>query len=67
MNTGAAGAEVPQGLKPGRILGIYGRPEGRPLHLKGLRKKSAMKIYRRLKPALDDKNKQLIGTTEVVP
>jgi len=32
-----------------------------------LLKNSAMKIYRRLKPALDEQNKQLIGTTEVVP
>ena len=49
-----------QGLKPRYWLGCSAR-------LNRLRKKSAMKIYRRLKPAQDDKNKQLIGTTEVVP
>jgi len=52
--------EEPQGLKPDLEARISAR-------LNRLRKKSAMKIYRRLKPALDEENKQLIGTTEVVP
>jgi len=33
----------------------------------GLLKKSKQQIPRGLKPARDDKNKRLIGTTEVVP
>ncbi len=41
----------------------FGLNEG----LYSLRKKSEKQISRGLKPARDDKNKRLIGTTEVVP
>jgi hypothetical protein len=53
------------------VVGQFDNPRAYPVpggaRLNGLLKKSEQQIPRGLKAARDDKNKRLIGTTEVVP